>query len=50
MEYTIKELMKKWNLSKSGVFKRVRTKGYTVNKREVLITQKQVIDFIEIGE
>ena len=50
MEYTIKELMIKWDLSKSGVFKRIKTLDLPVEKREVEIKQKQIIDIITIEE
>lgn len=46
MEYTIKELVKKWGLSRSGVIKRIKTLGLTVEQREVIIKKRQVIDFV----
>ena len=50
MEYTIKELMSKWNLSRSGVMKRIKRDDLPVKKREVIITRKQVMDFITLDE
>ena len=50
MEYTIKQLMKKWNLSRSGVMKRIKRDDLPVEKREVIIQKHQIVDFIHLEE
>lgn len=50
MEYTIKQLMIKWDLSRSGVMKRIKKLDLTVNKREVIIEKKQIVDFVVLED
>ena len=50
MEYTIKELMEKWSLSRSGVIKRIKRDDLPVEKREVIIKKKQKVDFIYLDD
>lgn len=49
-EYTIKQLMRKWDLSRAGVIKRIKRESLPVEKREVIIEKKQVIDIITLED
>jgi len=50
MEYTIKELAKKWKCSRRTALRRVESAGYKTEIRETYVTQKQKVMFITIGD
>lgn len=50
MEYTIKDLSKLWRVDRRTVMRRVKQLGLHSEKREVEVTQKQKVLFIELGD
>ena len=48
VEYTVKELAKKWKCSRRTALRRIKAEGYKTELREADVTQKQKVLFIEI--